>query len=246
MIAELGSTWRFGNDERGNVRRMIRAAKDCDANVAKMQWSSDGRAVAKRRGDPASGEMYAKYLEWPREWMQEFKDFADSVGIEWACTVFLPQDVAVIAPLVKRFKVAAKESVWTEFVDAHAEYGKPLIVSFNAGTTVQVDSRIENLSFLHCVSKYPCPVGEIALKAVRTFHGLSDHSAHVLTGAVAVGAGARVIESHIRLQGTPSDNPDYPHSLEVDYPFSEGGAGNWNRESYAAYVQNIRIAEKMI
>ena len=133
---------------------------------------------------------------------------------------------------------------------------------------------------LHCISEYPCPIDKIDLTACspidsydNTVRGLSDHTAHVLTGAVAVGAGARVIESHVRLWDTPQDNPDYPHSLPLNPPCACHGTmsnpeavhgkkscGDGLRDGlcvayygpedisgwYDEYVQNVRIAERML
>lgn len=257
VIAECGSSWRFGDDHIANAYRMIEAAKECGADAVKFQWCSDSAALAVRRGEPQYAEAY-KFVEYDPSWLASLKHKADEVGIEWMCTAFLPQDVGVIAPMVKRFKVAAKESVNGELVEAisdafnHDDH-EQIIMSQNHNTLIAMPKQLDKVAILICISKYPCPLEEAHLRSVTyafqpnsRIKGYSDHTGHVLTGAVAVGAGARVIESNIRLQDTHSDNPDYPHSLEADYPFSEGGAGNWNRESYEAYVENIRIAERML
>jgi sialic acid synthase SpsE len=61
------------------------------------------------------------------------------------------------------------------------------------------------------------------------YSGFSDHSGHVLTGAVATAGGARIIEVHFRLDSTDPANPDYGHSLSP--------------EQLIQYVQNVRFAE---
>lgn len=261
VIAECGSSWRFGDDHLANAYRMIEAAKECGADAVKFQWCSDSAALASRRGEPQYAEAY-KYVEYDREWLTLLKAKADAVGIEWMCTVFLPQDVSVIAPLVKRFKVAAKEALDGELslavLDA-AGTDKKIYVSVSEVTKhdytgdYYVDG--EQVFTLHCVSKYPTPIDEIGLRngikatcgccGRYNFLGLSDHTGHVLTGAVAVGAGARVIEVHFRLgprdgsdrgtdwrNATPGSNPDFPHSH--------------TEQSLKEYVQNIRTAERMM
>lgn len=269
IIAECGSSWRFGADHLANAYRMIDAAKSAGADAVKFQWCSNGRQLAIRRsGKPheydqggcgedqcltcLQGEDYDRYINYDPSWLPLLKAHAVKVGIQFGVTAFLPQDVAVVAPLVDFFKIAAMECDYIELANATRTVRgtRPTYVSTNADHQWE-DAfwDCEEDFILHCVSKYPCPIDEISISEIHgdcKRRGLSDHTAHVLTGAVAVGAGAKIVESHIRLQDTPPDNPDYPHSLEVDYPFSEGGAGNWNRESYAAYVQNIRIAERMM
>lgn len=270
IISELGSNWRFGKDECSgppvmigaelqNAYRMIRAAKECGADAAKFQWVSDYRELMKRRKAPDSEEWAYRYVHFPAEWLPLLKAECDRVGIEFMCTAYLPQDVAVIAPFVKRFKVAAKEAGDKELMYAiqgeivKASPRRTVIVSYN-GDTDYVWPDNEYSKDLHCVSKYPCPLEELHLGEIwegeRCFEGFSDHSAHVLTGAVAVGAGARIIESHVRLHDTPKECPDFPHSLslsECDECESRGEIQVHECPvSYAQYVQNIRTAERML
>lgn len=241
IISELGSNWRFGN-ELENACRMIRAAKECGADAAKFQWVSHPYEMSKRRGlDVEAGRGYQQYVMFPQAWLPLLKAECDRVGIEFMVTAYLPQDVAVIAPYVKRFKVAAKESYRDDIRDELVKYDKPIIVSCadseNGGVTAYF--RVENAKHLWCVSKYPTPIDEARLHRPSHWefiHGLSDHTAHVLTGAVAVGAGARIIESHVRLHDTPEECPDYGHSLTVD----------GDQPQYPLYVRFIRDAERMM
>ncbi len=251
VIAECGSCWRFGSDERENARRMIRAAKDAGADCVKFQWASSYKLVMARRGAPLTEEWAYKFIEWPKEWMQEFKAFADECGIEWLCTVFLPQDVAVIAPLVKRFKVAAKEWDYHALHDAIEKFSlkKPYrdcYISFNSNKDSFNTAMRGVWKRLYCVSKYPAPLEDLKLSSEMRVHepdwegctdhemdGLSDHTGHVLTGAVAVGAGARCLEVHFMLDDTPSDNPDAcGHSHTPD--------------GLRQYIANVRTASRMM
>jgi len=246
VIAEAAATWMFGGDPLSNAYRSIEAAKACGANAWKTQWASSGVQMATRRGlDDAAGDMYERYLQYNPAWLQLLKAHAYKVGIEFMCTVFLPKDVAAIAPLVKRFKVAAMESKDKKLyntIDA-VRGRRQIIFSSNPGADLCFDSRLDkNVIVLHCISKYPCPLDEIGLSEIRQGDceecywerkpdGLSDHTGHVLTGAVAVGAGASVIEAHFRLDDTPSSNCDFPHSHTPS--------------SLKQYIANVRTAERM-
>ena len=251
IIAELGSSWRFGSDHLANAERMIREAKSCGADVAKFQWTSDAKAMAARRGlglDAAT--MYERYLQFDKDWLTALKASCDLHGMEFMCTVYLPQDIPVIAPLVKRMKVSAfesKDSAPKSFVEECYATGKKVVISINPDACQP--RRIPHISyFLHCVSKYPTPLEEAQQNKLAdyyigddgepylTFHGLSDHTVSTLTGAVAVGTGATIIEKPVRLWDTPQDNPDYGHSLILD---SDG-----EDMSFAAYVRNVRAAER--
>ena len=69
----------------------------------------------------------------------------------------------------------------------------------------------------------------MAVISWRELSGLSDHTRNPLTGALAVAAGARYIETHFRLNDTDPACPDYAVSRTPD-------------ELYA-YIRNIRQAE---
>lgn len=235
VIAEAGSS--HDNDE-SKAFRLIEAAKSCGADAVKFQWTSDAIAMSKRRGlggmDSNASVMYRRYLEKPVSWLESLKAHADKAGIEFMCTVYLIEDIATIAPLVKRFKVSAFESSWLEFLNAHWSYAKPIIASINAITS---RSWCNGVDYLYCVSKYPTALedlklGKLAHGRERQYSGLSDHTANILTGAAAVAAGAKIVEAHIRLSDTSHENPDYGHSL-VAFAFSR-------------YVQNIRTVERML
>ena len=62
--------------------------------------------------------------------------------------------------------------------------------------------------------------------------GFSDHTRSPLAGAVAVGAGASVIEFHLRLDETDPRNPDFAVSRSP--------------EEARVYVEHIRQAEVLM
>lgn len=253
VISECCSSWRFGKDHLANAFRLIKAAKDCGADAAKFQWTSDPAIMAKRRhGKVEEFEI----LAYPFEWLEKLKAECDRVGIEFMCTVFIAADIAKIAPLVKRFKIASAESGDEAFVKAHFAYSQRVIVSYAFGTTPdyrwfgETDPETKAAlpladKFLHCVCSYPTPIEQANIKRVGfhdgvIFHGLSDHTTSVLTGALAVAAGATVIEKHVRLHDTPTDNPDYPHSMNAE---SIPADSDDERHLFREYVANIREAE---
>jgi sialic acid synthase SpsE len=269
VIAECGSSW---DCDIQKAFRLIEAAKECGADVAKFQWTSNAKAMAERRlgaNAARSIEMYKRYLEYPLDVLTRLKAHCDSVGIEFMVTVYLVEDIATIAPLVKRFKVSAFESDWTEFITAHLGHYKPVIISVNPDKNVNglFDAKFKaetDIQLLHCVSKYPCPLEELELSSLgeyrnvlatvplmyKVYDGLSDHSVSLLTGAQTVsilGDTEVVIEKHIRLHDTHKDCPDYGHSLVAnehveysDHTYTKDVSPFWH------YVSNIREAEKAL
>ncbi len=228
VIAEIGSAWRYGKNHWEHGIQAIRVAKAAGADCVKFQWTSDPRKMEKRR--KVKKGSY-DILNWPKAWIADFYGEAERLGIEFMCTVFLPEDVAVIDPYVKRFKVASLESDATDLTTALGLYASPakkdIIWSYGA-------SKDWHWNGLHCTVAYPALPNELNLLAIENcnFRGYSDHSGDLLTGALAVACGAGIVESHFRLDCTPKDNPDYGHS------HSPG--------ALKQYIQNIRKAEVML
>jgi len=249
VIAECCSSWRFGDGHLANAFRMIEAAKACDSDAAKFQWCSDPVLMSQRRNDntPSNYEI----LVYPIDWLHKLKAKCDEVGIEFMCTVFLEKDIPTIAPLVKRFKVASAESSVESFVNAHLDFfpKRDVIVSYAFGSRRdRLMPYPPELKALHCVCSYPTPIEQINLGRVRLFHGLSDHTTSTLTGALAVAAGATIVEKHIKLMDTPESNPDSPHSLVVDKMPEISSIVDLITMGYrpplTQYLSNIREAEK--
>jgi len=251
VIAEAACTWLHAGLE--GAYKSIEAAKACGADAWKTQWTSDPEAMAMRRG--VARDKYTR-LGWAQECLPKLKAKCDEVGIEFLCTVFIEKDIAMISPYVKRFKISAFESRDKEFINAITPYSnegcRPKIISVNDGNDAWWKGSAEiGFYTLRCVSHYPTNPEELRLSVLgetmamtwptmehsmcRRYDGLSDHTGHVLTGAVAVGAGARIIEAHVRMSDTPSSDPDFGHSHVLNM-----------EQGFPSYVKNIRLAESML
>lgn len=195
----------------------IAVAKRAGADAFKTQFMSSPERVAERMHAPEAVETYRKY-QWPAAWLPLLSKTAHDAGLEFLCTVDLPEDIAVVAPHVDRFKIASFGATDKEFIEAHAKYGKPVIISTGLCDAEEALWLIgppwgfeASWDILHCVSAYPTPLEEANLSAIReiALDGWSDHTANPLTGAFAVCAGARILETHFRLDTTEPTNPDY-------------------------------------
>ena len=246
VIAEAACTWEGSLEEAG---KSIKAAKACGADAWKTQWTSDHAAIARRRCEEMEEELEVySLLAWPKEYHAQLKALCDLEGIEYMCTVFLPDDVEVIAPYVKRFKIAARESQDIGFIESHwtEPYDKKIIVSFNPGKWwPNLYGEHPVAQTLHCVSRYPTELCDLKLRhGMHQHNGLSDHTTSLLTGALAVACGASIIEHHVRNWETPKDNPDYPHSHAMDARGIPPEGSMIEASPFAIYVQNIREAEQ--
>ena len=225
IIAEAGSCH---DGEFTRAVELILAAKRAGADACKFQFWSSPERLAARRNAADYLDVYRKYA-LPTEWLPMLKAQCDHVGIEFMCTVYLREDIPVIAPFVKRFKVASFEAGDIDFVMAHP-LGK-LIASTGMMGRVPIWLR-GRAELLHCVSAYPCPEEQASLGAIAGCAGYSDHTRNILTGAFAVCAGARILEVHFRLDATDPRNPDYGTALSP-YELRE-------------YINYVRMAGRML
>ena len=241
IIAEVGST-HGGN--LPNARAAVEIFAQRGADAVKFQWTSDPARMAARRHASEYADAY-RALAFPREWLAELAAHCQRYNVEFICTTFLPEDTAVVAPYVNWFKVSAFEATDDAFLALHEPFGKPVIVSTGMMDLTDVSLLVAThrhvTTVLHCVSAYPSPPEAMNLLAIDTMRavlgprgivvGLSDHSRHVLTGALAVALGAEVVEVHVRLGSTLESCPDYPVSLSP--------------QELKQYVENVRLAERM-
>lgn len=244
VIAEAGSTH---DGDLAKAERLVSVAAAAGCQAVKYQfWSDPDRLADRRRVPDFYRDIYRRY-RMPVGWLYVLSELCQTQGIEFMATTYLPEDVATVAPFVTRFKVSSFEALDESFIVAHRPYRKQVIIS--AGMTDQYEALRLSYSYggvvqcavLHCVSAYPAPLASLQLHHLRphndpdglddvpTFAGLSDHSRHVLVGALAVAAGAEIIEAHLRLDDTDPENPDF--------------ATAFTPAEFADYVRNIRFAE---
>jgi len=247
VIAEVAAT--HGGSLYAALR-LVGLAREVGADAVKFQWLSDPERLVERRRAPEYREQYRR-LAFPRGWFPALKERAEVEGVEFMCTAYLPEDVHVVAQHVSRFKVSSFEALDRHFVLLHAEYRKPLIVSAGMGAVARglfnvlqhyrqtyPANTLPDVSVLHCVSAYPCPEGEIRLVRLRPnlkpfqYAGLSDHTRHPWTGALAVAAGARIVEFHLRPREADETDADYGVARDPSEALE--------------YVRNIRTAEVML
>lgn len=241
VIAEPGCT---AEGQYSSYVRLIQAAHQAGADVFKAQWTSNPERMCERRNiglDHPKRVYYLRAYGWisfPLEWHVDFSRLCGELGMQYACTSYLPEDVATVDPWVRLHKVSSFESQDDALLAAAEGTRKRVVVS--AGMN---DGDWHHLWYgndvLHCTSSYPAPLDAVNLAVIRRDHhgdrlgnGLSDHSRNLLTGAVAVGAGAEIIEIHFRLDDCSPANPDY--------------AVSFNPREFAEYVKNVRTAETLM
>lgn len=166
-----------------------------------------------------ASETIRKRKEWelPHEFLPELSQRSREQGIQFACTPFYLNAVAVLEPYVDFYKIASYELLWDDLIRACASTGKPLILSTGMACVSEIQHAVNaareagcmDLTLLHCVSSYPAPPSECNLSAIEMLRklcgclvGWSDHSVNpaVLYRAIH-GWGASTVEFHLDLEG---------------------------------------------
>lgn len=241
VIAECGSCH---DGALWKAIEMVQIAKGVGADAVKFQYWSDADLLADRRRVPDHYHLIYKRYAMPQRWLDPLADVAAKLGIDFMCTAYLPQDVEVVAPFVRHFKIASFEAADENFRDAHwaalrsGPNDRLLVISLGMGGGKvwqhNEGDRIGSVRYLHCVSAYPTPVEQMNLGRIRAgrLDGFSDHTMPHLTntGALAVAAGAEIIEAHLAHPETSLANPDAPHAMDP--------------EQFRRYVADIRQAEQ--
>ena len=107
IIAEVACTWHTASSEMTMFGELVDSVAACGVQAIKTQWTSSPSRMALRR--KMDGNPYY-YLNWPEWWMPEMAKICGEVGIEFMCTAYLPEDVAIIDTYVKRHKGASLEN----------------------------------------------------------------------------------------------------------------------------------------
>ena len=230
VIAEAGA-----NHDRNfsQALRLVDAAKRAGASAVKFQTYHSSTLYRKNTPDFAGYNninQLIKNIELPREWQRPLKDYCDKVGIEFMSTPFDEGAVEQLVNLgVKRLKISGFEATDWRFVEMVASTGLPLIISIGIGFPMNYIGKISDicdkyknpLTLLHCNNAYPTPLSEVSLQSIKVLKevrnvisvGFSDHTTSTLTPALAVAAGAEVIEKHFTLS-RQLVGPDHAFALE--------------------------------
>jgi len=250
IIAEIGVN-HDGSVAR--ARELVHAAKAAGADAAKFQMfdadmlmSLDSvLAVYQRERGARDPRELLRGLQLSAADLGTLADECVAADIVPMVTVFsIPLFEAARAQRWSAFKTASPDIVNLPLLRAVSAMYRPLIVSTGAATRDEVAQAagwlqaVPELAFLQCTSSYPTPderaaiggMHEIAAITGRAV-GYSDHTASADTGAIAVAAGACILEKHLTYDRNAA-GPDHNASLDP--------------AQFAEYVRLARRAARML
>src|SRR5258706_14747738 len=232
IIAEMGINHNGNVDE---ALRLCDAAKETGADIIKSQTYLPEIAIDKNSKD--YDLLYNLALPFP-DFIKIAKHCED-IGIEFCST---PDDLYSLKFLVdecgiKRIKIGSGSLTYTPLINAAYLTKLPVILSTGMATIPEIINILPPTTFtsaptyeitlLHCVSLYPCPIELVNLNCIKTLKelgtvsvGYSDHTLSVIAiPCAAVALGATVVEKHFTLNRY-AEGPDHAMSLDP-YQFSE-------------------------
>ena len=240
-IAEIG--WNFMGD-MVLAEKMINAASDAGADVAKFQYWNPERLKQGAWDEDGRREIYKK-AQLNEEKINTLKAYCVSADLDFLVSAFNVHDAKFLKELgLDSIKIPSHEVANYDLHEFCALNFSTVYVSLGAGTTKEVNEAIgiyaekSKADFkwigMHCVSSYPVIAEKANLPRLRYLAGkvphlgYSDHTNDVITPSLAVALGAGVIEKHFT---TDKELPGRDNKFALD------------PSEFTEMVKNIRLAE---
>ena len=225
VVAEL-TTNHFG--DRLRLERMIRASHAAGANFVKLQKRDvDGFYTAEQMAAPYMSPFGKTFGDYRRQLELDKDDFAfvdklcAELGIGWFASVLDQPSFEYMLDLKPAFmKLPSTISDHTDYLRFVAENFTGKVVLSTGMTDQAYEAFVldkfkhcEQLYLLQCNSAYPTPQEDCNVAVVRHYHELSLTEPRIVPGysshdfgwkasALAVAAGARMLEKHVKLGNT--------------------------------------------
>jgi N-acetylneuraminate synthase/N,N'-diacetyllegionaminate synthase len=231
IIAEIGVN-HDGSESLG--RKLIDHAASCGANAVKFQYFTAGRLLShdaklaeyQRKAGATDAFSMLQKLELALESLASLAKHVLKAGLDPIVTIFSVEHVAEMQSIPwGAFKIASPDIINRPLIESLCATGTPLIVSTGAALLEEVQQAAlwigdREFALMQCVSSYPTPAesAQLAsigvLKEICNAHvGYSDHTTDELTGALAVAAGAVLLEKHLTYDRA-AKGPDHAMSLD--------------------------------
>ncbi|MEM6313824.1 MAG: N-acetylneuraminate synthase family protein [Planctomycetota bacterium] len=245
VIAEIGVNH---DGDVGKALRLVDAAAEAGTDAVKLQLfradrlAGDAPLAAYQTGNGGQRELL-RSLELSDAEVERVVGAVHDAGLLPIATPFSPEDVDTVRRLgLPAVKIASPDCVNTLLLQRCATLGVPMLISTGAATLAEIDATLDELAdasvaLLHCVSSYPTPDAAAELRWMSDLAGrcavvgYSDHTQNAATGALAVAAGASVIEKHLTYDRS-ADGPDH--------------AASFAPKQFAEYVRRVREAEVLM
>ena len=218
VIAEIGINH---NGDLNSAKQLIKVAKDAGCDAVKFQKRTPEISTPKNQWNKLRetpwGEMtyidYRHKVEFSIPDYEELDKYANNLDIVWFASCWDSQAVKDIKKFnVPIYKIASASLTDEEMISEVLKTDKSIILSTGMSSLKEINKTVEfignnELAILHTTSTYPCKPEELNLNVINTYFedfpdniiGYSGHETGLVTTAVAVSMGAKIIERHITL-----------------------------------------------
>lgn len=227
ILAEIGKNFVTTQEPEpmevllARAKELILAAKESGCDVAKFQahsYQDEIHPEASNISPHFNHDRYAwvKRNTYPAEFWFAVKEYCREVGIEFLATPMsrgaaemLNEEVGVDS-----WKIGSGDILDFVMLDYIRDTGKPVILSSGMSSLEELRKSYDYLrektpdvSILHCVSQYPCPLSALNLNTIpflkeqfpKATIGFSSHCLDIRGSLSACKLGAGVIEQHLTL-----------------------------------------------
>lgn len=256
IVAELT------NNHLGDMSRlinMVELAKESGADLIKVQKRDVDSFYSREKLNSYYYSPFGKTLrdyrlgvELNEDMIQALDDKCKELEIDWFCSVLDYPSFEVIQKFNPKYiKIPSTISNHSDFHKNIAKnYHGPIVISTGYTDQSYEEYVLETFSknaeiwLLHCVSSYPthnkdCNIAvithykELAQRNKKIIPGYSSHDQGSLASVLAVAAGARMLEKHVKL-----GDVDWVHFDKVALDLESG--------EFRKYVEDVRKAEEAL
>ena len=246
FVAEISCN-HMGNYD--TALKLIEECKKAGADAIKIQFYTPSEMTIPglyiKDGPWAGRELNELYAKASTDVILAEDIFKLCIKMDIPCfaSVFSKEGVEVLEDIFcPAYKIASFELTDLELIKKAARTNKPVVLSTGMASIPEIDTatscmKPENYILLHCVSSYPTMlyqanlwrIGELS-KNYDAPVGFSDHTKGYMVGPLAVAAGAQMLEKHIYIPGTPS----------------EDGAFSIAPDEFKIYINRCKLAAEAI
>lgn len=233
---------------------MVRKAKESGADCIKIQKRdmeslseySDNKIYDNENSFGHTYTEHRKALELSMEDIIKLRDYAKSLGLDFAASCWDKKSLDDMQPHIDFLKIQSADSHNFEFLEYAFKKYKKIIISIGGTKYEDVQKIVELatnnncvLAILHCTPIYPLDFQNVNLNnittLIKTFPnntiGYSGHEKGIAVSTAAVALGARIIERHFTLDRSMRGG-DQAASLEP--------------KGFSKMVRDIRVIEQAL
>ena len=231
VIAEIGINH---NGSLATAKRLIDVARDARCQAVKFQkrtpeLSTPASMKDVLRETPWGQMTYLEYknrIEFGSDEYEELRQYANDRDLDFFASSWdIPSFEFMERLSPPAHKIASACLTDDELLKAHAESGRPVILSTGMSSISEIDHAVnilgtKNLVILHSTSTYPLDHHEANLMMIQTLKerykvpvGYSGHETGLQISLAALALGAVVIERHLTLSRSMWGS-DHSASLE--------------------------------